>query len=147
MMDAPTKADAKDAAVAPTSTTPEKLLCSSSMAKTTPAMGALKAAARPAAAPLDMRKFRALKGRRARSPNACPTEAPICTEGPSLPMVRPPPSVSRPPMNLPGSTRRHGTRSRPASCAETCGMPLPEMSGANFVQSPAAAPIRIIRQR
>ena len=124
--------DAKAAAVALTRTTGEKLRCSSSRAKTTPAMGALKAAASPAAAPLDIRNLRSVKGLRPSSAKPCPTAAPICTEGPSRPRVRPPPRVRSPPRNLKGRTFCHRTLSRPASWAETWGMPLPDMSGASL---------------
>ena len=53
-------------------------------------MGALKAAASPAAAPLDTRNLCSVKGLRPSSVKPCPTAAPICTEGPSRPRVRPP---------------------------------------------------------
>ena len=96
----PVTAVAVTAAVMDTSSAAaEKVRCSSSKPKITPARGALKAAASPAPAPATSR-FRAsspLWKLWLRCPMPCPAQAPSCTLGPSLPRDIPAPMASTPP--------------------------------------------------
>ena len=78
---------------------------SSSSTKTEPAIGALKAVARPAPAPAASRMRASAALRRKMRPTKWATLAPICTDGPSRPSARPAPMASRPPTNFTGSRR------------------------------------------
>ena len=78
----------------------EKYLKISSKANTTPAIGALKAAANPALAPPAIKIFRSKRPAPIFFPSPSATQAPNWMEGPSLPRERPPPSAIAPPINL-----------------------------------------------
>ena len=109
----------------------DRFLWMASMVNMTPAMGALKAAARPAPAPLLMRArfsrlvlFRAL-------PMPWPVMAPICTEGPSRPMDSPAPMPREVSRSFTRITRAQWVLfSKPSTMPRTWGMPLPPAMGA-----------------
>lgn len=97
---------------------------------TTPARGALRAPARPAAAPaiisVRRRAGRIVMQRDTRAPVALP----MCTSGPSRPRTRPLPSASKPEAICTGKTRVQLGGSRPRSVAITAGIPLPAVAAA-----------------
>ncbi len=109
---------------------------SSSIANMTPASGALKVAAIPAAPPATSRPCELTPRWRGSHPRACSmTPAAICTEGPSRPIASP--ASMLPAVNpiLASETRSDTSRRRrraPPVCsaAITCGMPDPAVPGA-----------------
>ena len=102
------------------------------MANTTPASGALKAAAMPAAPPATSRAWLLMpESGRSQRRACCMTPAATCTDGPSRPMDRPAisPAVDSP---ILASVSRSDTKrfcapggSAGSSAAMTCGMPEP----------------------
>ena len=78
----------------------EKYLYISSNANITPANGALNAAARPAAPPLDISIFFSTLVHFNFLLTPSPTDAPNCIDGPSLPKDSPEPIDKTPPINL-----------------------------------------------
>ncbi len=112
------------------------LLDSSSMANTTPASGALKAAAMPAAPPAtsSARSLMTEPGRSQRRAS-CMTPAATCTEGPSRPADRPPSRLSEPRTIFANVSRSDTKRCRESlgssgsSAVITWGMPEPEAPG------------------
>ena len=104
-------------------------LTSSSSTNTAPAMGALKAVARPAPAPAASRARQSSSLQRNVAPSRCDTVAPIWTLGPSRPSASPEPMASSPPKNLTGMRRYGAWGSAPLKTASTCGMPLPDACG------------------
>jgi hypothetical protein len=79
------------------------LCTSSSSTNTAPAIGALKAVARPAPAPAAISTRQSGQLRRNSEPTKWAMVAPICTLGPSRPSARPEPIASTPPANFTGS--------------------------------------------
>jgi hypothetical protein len=102
---------------------------SSSSTNTAPAVGALKAAARPAPAPAAISALASGHFRPVSFPAIWATIAPICTLGPSRPSASPDPIASRPPTNLTGSTMIGAAGTSLRNTASTWGIPLPDASG------------------
>ena len=114
----------------------------SSMANTTPAKGALNAAAKPPAAPAAIKSFSCMPLNASpcflhHAPQAFMTAAPTCTDGPSLPIDAP----KIMPKNVSGILKKVSPRRiKRVFCAPygkdkeamTCGIPLPEVYGANL---------------
>ena len=119
-------------AMAGSSTSSEKFLCSSSREKSTPASGALKAAASPALAPQVISSFSSVRTRLVSRETPLPAMAPSWMEGPSRPSASPAPMVSRPPKNLASSTRHQTVRMRPCISPSTWGIPEPLISGSHL---------------
>ena len=112
-----------------------------SAAKIAPAIGALKVAARPAAAPqpTSVRSWR--PGTRSACPIAEPSTAPICTIGPSCPAEPPEPSVTADAVIFTAAVRRRITPPRSATASITSGIPWPRASGAKRrITRPATRP-------
>ncbi len=107
-----------------------KLLVSSSKTNTDPPMGALKATARPAPAPAASITFRSSSCRTTKRPTKEPSEAPICTVGPSRPSARPDPIASKPPKNLIRTIECGAGFTSPLNTASTLWTPLPSADGA-----------------
>ncbi len=99
------------------------------MVNVTAAMGALKAAAMPAAAPTGMRRRMVFGDTPTTRPRELATPAQICTVGPSRPSDEPEPSCSAPTTNLANESRRRRRPPRNAKATLTCGMPLPRALG------------------
>ena len=128
---------------------------SSSMAKTMPASGVLKAAEMPAAPPArTSARSISRRGRRSSRPMACMMEALTCTVGPSRPMEAPQSRPSKVSRTLPMAMREDSTLAMTDTsdrCREamTCGMPLPcapgNMRTVSSTESarPAGATIRL----
>ena len=110
---------------------------SSSMANTTPASGALKAAAMPAAPPATSRPWLVMAERGPSQRRAsCITPAATCTDGPSRPIDSPARKPAAP-STIFAKVRRSETKRRrsvlstaASSAAITCGMPEPAAPGA-----------------
>jgi hypothetical protein len=103
----------------------EKSRRSSSSAKSTPAIGALKVAA-----PQATSSFRRGSATRNRCPSEDPSAEPICTIGPSRPTDPPPPMQIADASDFTPAT---AARMRPpfsATARMTSGMPLPRASRA-----------------
>ena len=112
----------------------------SSSTKMAPAIGALKAVARPAPAPAASSMRQSSQSQRNHLPTRWASVAPIWTLGPSRPRARPPPMASVPPTNLTGMRRKVACFASPASTASTWGMPLPDASRAKRRTRKAAMP-------
>ena len=142
------------AASAAATTTPESTAWSSeptisSMVKVTAAMGALKAAAMPAATPTGSRRRALFAGRPVARASRLVAPAQICTVGPSRPSEAPEPICRLARKNFPKASRK---RTRPPSSAKaafTCGMPEPRAPGtAQVSTAPATRPPRVgVRHR
>jgi hypothetical protein len=117
----------------------DTLRWSSSMQKSTPASGALKAALMPAAAPAVTRK-RFISSLPERSLSAAPVSAPSCMDGPSRPKDSPAPRAKLPPKNLKGSSLFQSMPMRRIRPAFICGMPEPLMRGARLTMSAVQRP-------
>jgi len=109
---------------------------SSSMANTTPASGALNAAAIPAAPPATSRACSfSPRPRRSQCRALCKTPAATCTDGPSRPSDSPASKPSEPSSALPSESRSDTKRCRMSagsvgdSAAITCGIPEPAAPG------------------
>ena len=102
---------------------------SSSSVNVTAAIGALNAAAIPAAMPTDVmrRLFTGLS--RAMRDRKLLTPAQICTVGPSTPRLAPLPSCIVHKTNLPSVSFSVIAPKRNVKAALTCGMPLPAAAG------------------
>jgi len=109
---------------------------SSSNANTTPASGALNAAAMPAAPPAASSACGGMPRAPSQRRLCCSTPAAICTDGPSLPIDRPATKPSVASSSLATASRSETnqccpSRSSAGSCAAmTCGMPDPDDMGA-----------------
>ena len=121
----------------------DRFLWMASMVNITPAMGALKAAASPAPAPLLIRaRFSRLVLFRA-FPTPWPVMAPIWTEGPSRPMERPAPMPREVSSSFTRITRAQWVLfSRPSTMPRTWGMPLPPAMGAHRTRAAITMAIR-----
>ena len=126
----------------PESTVWSSLPTISSIVNVTAAIGALNAAAMPAAAPTGIRRRTVLRRDAGRArPSELAMPAQICTVGPSRPSDEPVPICSAPRKNLP--TRRASARRPPfaANATFTCGMPLPRAFGTtNLSSTPQTSP-------
>jgi len=91
----------------------------SSMVKVTAAMGALNAAAMPAAAPTGKRRRRLRGETPTTRPSMLAMPAQICTVGPSRPSDPPEPICNEPTTNLPTASRNRRRRPRCANAALT----------------------------
>lgn len=118
-----------------------KRLTSSSRTNTPPAIGALNAVARPAAAPPATRICRWSVEDRLSLATMMPAFPPICTQGPSRPRASPAPMDSRPPTYLTGRMRDDPGSVRPSIAASTRGMPLPSACGSTRWTRLAAAAV------
>ena len=96
------------------------------------AKGALKAAARPAPAPVAIKICRSRGVTLSHWATAAPTAPPICTVGPSRPRVSPLLMPSPPPTNFTGNTVCQRIERNHARTAFRCGMPLSAASGARL---------------
>jgi len=137
------------AANAAATTTPERTVWSrpptiSSTVKVTAAIGALKAAATPAAAPTGNSR-RTLRGARANHlPMAHERAAHMCTVGPSRPSEAPAPTCRAVMTNFAAPSRRRTRSVCTAYAAFTCGMPLPRAAGnAKLSARPAMSPPKV----
>ena len=120
------------ATMTPESTAWSRLPTTSSMVNVTAAMGALKAAAMPAAAPTGMSRRRAFGETPVMRPRRLAMPAQICTVGPSRPSDEPEPSWRAPTKNLPSESRMRRRPPRTAKAILTCGMPLPRALGTTY---------------
>ena len=102
----------------------------SSMAKKTPASGALKVALMPAAAPQATRTRNRDSGTRVRRPKVDPRAEPIWTMGPSRPTEPPPPMHSAEASALTAATWGAMRPPRRATAYMTSGTPWPRASRA-----------------
>ena len=95
-----TISDDTDAAIAETNKIGVNFLCTSSKTNITPAKGALKAAARPAPAPLEIKNLFSIFNLFVILPYKSATVAPNWIDGPSIPRDNPDPMAITPPTNL-----------------------------------------------
>jgi len=118
------------------------------MAKRTPASGAPKAAATPAAAPTQTRSVSSMGTPPYRCPSFAkgvarrtPQQAPIWIIGPSLPKARPAPTQSASATTFASSVsaRKDMGRAKPATIAFTSGMPLPRAAMQRCVTKEASS--------
>ena len=144
------------AATAETTTLPKTATCSSlsstSMAKTTPAMGALKVAAIPAAAPQATRFLMRSSERCSHWPIDEPSAEPTWTMGPSRPAEPPVPIQRAEATILARATRGRMRPPRRMRACITSGTPCPLASKANFAmigptRRPPMTGIRISQKR
>ncbi len=91
-----------------------------------PAIGALKAVARPAPAPAASNTLQSGQLRWNTFPKRRAMLAPIWTLGPSRPSASPDPMANTPPTNFTGMTRNGACGSSPFNTASTRGIPLPD---------------------
>ena len=124
-----TQSEVMAAAIVESSTSALKVLCSSSRVNTTPARGALKAAARPAPAPQVIRSLSSVRSRPLSLEKPFPTMAPSWMLGPSRPSESPPPTAIIPPMNFAIITLSQFAFIFPSSSPFTWGIPLPVHRG------------------
>ena len=107
----------------------------SSSPNRTPAIGALKVAEIPPAAPQATMRTSRVEGTRSHCPIEEPSADPICTMGPSRPTEPPVPMQSADASDLTTATLA-GMRPRLRATANiTSGTPWPRASGANLVTS------------
>ena len=109
------------------------------MAKSAPAMGALKVAAMPAAEPHATNVRSRLGETCSTWPTAEPMDEPMCTIGPSRPADPPEPMVSAAASALVTMTRNRMAPPRLATASITSGMPEPFTSGARKATMPPTA--------
>ena len=105
------------------------LCTSSSSTNTSPAIGALKAVARPAPAPAARSTRKSAQHNRQTRAAKTAIPAPIWTVGPSRPSASPEPIASIPPKNFTGTRPNGAGGISSRRTASTCGMPLPEACG------------------
>jgi len=107
----------------------------SSSTKAIAAIGVLKAAARPAAAPAAAPNRRFCFGSPA-NPARFEARAPAsCTDGPSRPRLLPPPMLTMPATNFTQTTFQGTNPKSFQNAALSCGMPLPAASGQKELSS------------
>ena len=124
-----TTAASAAATITPESMVWSRLPISSSSVKVTAAMGALKAAAMPAAMPTEVMRFWFAGLSRAIRAKKLLTPAQICTVGPSTPSDAPLPSCSAHSTNLPTVSFMVMAPARKVYAVFTWGMPLPAAAG------------------
>ena len=124
-----TTAASAAATITPASMVWSRSPISSSSVNVTAAMGALKAAAMPAAMPTDAMRRQFFGLRRNARASRLLTPAQICTVGPSRPSDAPDPICSAHKMNLPAVSLNGASPKRSAYATFTCGMPLPAAPG------------------
>ncbi len=114
-------------------------------------MGALKAAAMPAAMPTEAMRLLFTGLSRATRARKLLTPAQICTVGPSTPSDAPLPNWKAHSTNLPMVSLIVMAPKRNVYAVFTCGMPLPAAAGTQYVRprpatSPPSAGVRIVHQ-
>ncbi len=144
-------ADSADATITPVSIVWSRSPISSSSVNVIAAIGALNAAAIPAAIPTDVSRRWFTGPSPAARASMLLTPAHICTVGPSSPSDAPDPICKAHRKNFPTVSRTVTRPFRSANATFTCGIPLPAAAGARYVSptptaTPPSAGLKIVHQ-